>query len=122
MAEVTVTIGGRHYRLGCGEGEEQGLLDYASKMDGIADAITRRIGQPVAEGRLLIMVGMMLADELGEAESQAKLAREEAAEAKKLAERRGEGGELFTDEAEAVIAQHITEIAERIEAINAELG
>ncbi|MEM7178325.1 MAG: cell division protein ZapA [Pseudomonadota bacterium] len=122
MAEVTVTIGGRHYRLGCGEGEEQGLLDYAGKMDGIAEAITRRIGQPVAEGRLLIMVGMMLADELAEAEAQASAAKHEAAEARAQAETRSQDGELFTHEAEAVIAQHITEIAQRIEAINAELG
>ncbi|MBY8976974.1 cell division protein ZapA [Rhodobacteraceae bacterium NNCM2] len=122
MAEVTVEIGGRDYRLGCGEGEEEGLIAYAKKMDGIAEAISRRIGQPVPEGRLMVMVGMMLADELAEAEAQTLIAQREAEAAKRLAESNTAPNELFNEEAEEVLAEHLTEIAQRIEAISARLG
>ncbi|MEM6933177.1 MAG: cell division protein ZapA [Pseudomonadota bacterium] len=122
MAEVTVGIGGRHYRLGCGEGEEDGLVAYASKMDGIAEAIQRRIGTPIPEGRLLVMIGMTLADELADAEERVKVAQRETVSAKALADSRSSSSDLFSEEVEEGLASQINAIADRIEAINARLS
>lgn len=122
MAELTVEIGGRAYRLGCGEGEEDGLISYASKMDGLAEAISRRIGQPVPEGRLLVMVGMMLADELAEAEAQTRAAEQQAADAKALASSRSAPSDLFNEEVEEALAAQINIIADRIEEISGKLN
>ncbi|MEM7237822.1 MAG: cell division protein ZapA [Pseudomonadota bacterium] len=122
MAEVTVGIGGRQYRLGCGDGEEDGLEGYAGKMDGIAEAIQRRIGQPIPEGRLLIMVGMTLADELADAEDRIREAERNAEAAKALADSRSAPSDLFNEEVEEALASQINAIADRIEAINARLS
>ena len=115
MAEVTVEIGGRDYRLGCAEGEEAQLLAYAQKMNGIAEAIKRRVGTSVTETRLLVMVGMTLADELAEAEGRTRAAKKEAAKAKDLADSRTAPNDMFHDEVEERIADRINGIATRIE-------
>ncbi|MEM8790652.1 MAG: cell division protein ZapA [Pseudomonadota bacterium] len=122
MAEVAVRIGGREYRLGCGEGEEEGLINYAKRMDGIADAIQRRMSQPVPEGRLLVMVGMMLADELADAEAQTRSAQKDAAKARDLADSRQAPSDMFSEEAEEALTERIMAIADRIERLSQKFG
>lgn len=69
MGQATITINGRTYRMKCGDGEEERLL-------ALADIVRRRVdslaGEFAAAGdsRLLLMVALMLADELLEAQSQ----------------------------------------------------
>jgi len=69
MGQATITINGRTYRMKCGDGEEERLL-------ALADIVRRRVdslaGEFAAAGdsRLLLMVALMLADELMEAQSQ----------------------------------------------------
>lgn len=118
MAEVTVSIAGRQYLLGCADGEEAGLNSYSKKMDGIAEAIQRRMSQPVPEGRLLVMVGLMLADELAEAESETRAAKKETAKARDLADSRQAPKDMFSEEAEEEMAERIMAIADRIERLS----
>lgn len=60
MAELTVMVAGRAYRLACRDGEEAALRAAASEVDGIASGLAQSLGA-VGEGRLLLMTALSLA-------------------------------------------------------------
>lgn len=66
MGKVVVMLNGRSYRMGCQDGEEQRLLELAQHIRGHVDAIAEQFGQ-IGDDRILMMAGLMLADELWEA-------------------------------------------------------
>lgn len=66
MAQVTIRINGINYVLACGDGEEAHLNAMAAELDQRITEI-RKIAGPAGEGRLLVMAGLMLADDLYEA-------------------------------------------------------
>jgi cell division protein ZapA len=66
MAHVTVTIGGRSYRLACNEGEEAHLEGLARQIDGKIAELRRTVGE-IGDQRLVVMSALTLADELFEA-------------------------------------------------------
>jgi cell division protein ZapA len=67
LAEVTVSVGGRSYRLACRDGDEPGLMAAAARVDGHAEALGQSLGS-VSESRLLLMSALLLAGELAEHE------------------------------------------------------
>lgn len=110
MAEVTVEIAGRTYRLGCGEGEEEHLQALSALLDAEASGLQRQFGN-MQEARLFLMTALLIADRLAETE-QKVVALEE-----RLGEGEGEGagtGELPA-EREQELAEKVTSLAERIE-------
>ncbi len=111
MAEVTVEVAGRTYRLGCGEGEEQHLMALAARVDGEAARLGHTLGQ-VGEGRLMLMSALMLADRLSEAEAALQAAERRAAAAEKAAEAREDGAGQ-----EAEIAASLDAMSDRIESL-----
>lgn len=65
MSEVTITVNRRPYRLACEDGQEPHLKALAERIDGrIADLIGK-FGQ-IGDQQLLVMVGLLLADEAAE--------------------------------------------------------
>jgi cell division protein ZapA len=66
MAHVTVTIGGRSYRLACNEGEEPHLEGLARQIDGKIADIRAQVGE-IGDQRLVVMAALTIADELYEA-------------------------------------------------------
>lgn len=68
MAQVTVRVGGRAYAIDCRAGEEARVRELAAALDARAARLTEALGV-VGEGRLLLSVAMLVADELGEAEA-----------------------------------------------------
>jgi cell division protein ZapA len=66
MAHVTVTIGGRSYRLACNEGEEPHLEGLARQIDGKIAEIRTQVGE-IGDQRLVVMAALTIADELYEA-------------------------------------------------------
>ncbi len=66
MAHVTVTIGGRSYRLACNEGEEPHLEGLARQIDGKIAEIRAQVGE-IGDQRLVVMAALTIADELFEA-------------------------------------------------------
>lgn len=117
MAEVNVSIGGRRYRLGCADGEEEGVTAYAERMDQIANDIQSNLSQPVPEGRLMVMVGLTLADEMTEIQRRMRALERQAADARQLADTRAAPSDMFNAEVEADMAARIDAIAERIETL-----
>ena len=63
MGQVTVTLNGRTYRLGCGDGEEARLLELANHLRQRVDGLAADFGQ-VGDDRLLIMAALLITDEL----------------------------------------------------------
>ena len=63
MGAITVNIGGRDYSLACRDGEEPRLGQLASHLSHKADELRDSLGQ-MSEPRLLLMAGILVADEL----------------------------------------------------------
>ena len=61
MPDVSITIGGRQFEVACQDGEESFLKAAAEVLDGEARLLTDQVGR-LAENRMLLMAGLMLAD------------------------------------------------------------
>ena len=116
MAEVTVDVAGRSYRMGCGEGEEAHIESLAAVLYAEAQALQHQFGQ-MPEGRLLMMTALMIADRLSEAEKKTRRAERKLAEAENLAESRTRPDDLFGPEHEAELTQRINALVEQIESM-----
>lgn len=113
MGQVTINLNGRSYLLECGEGEEQHLLGLAGIIGEQIETLKGQVGQ-IGDDRLMLMAGLMIADQL--AEAKAKLA-EVNARLDDFRKDRASVDELVQS-AEDRIAATITAAAERIEALN----
>jgi len=99
MAQVTVSINGRDFEVACDDGQEQRVLDLSHELDRRVRELARSVGQ-VGDHRLLLMAGLLIADELSEARE-----RTERLEAERA------GG------ADAELADRLERLASRVEAI-----
>lgn len=109
MADVTISLNGRSYRLECGEGEEAHLLELSELVGERLGKLQKQFGQ-VGDDRLLLMTALMFADELTETEKKLSAAEEinaSADESIKLAETK--------------VANEISAVAGRIEVLNSAL-
>ena len=75
MAQVTVTIDGKAYRMACDDGQEAHLEGLASYFDGKVQEMRTSFGE-IGDMRLTIMAAITAADEI--AELRRKLADSEA--------------------------------------------
>lgn len=66
MAQVTVTIAGRSYRMACADGEEAHLEQLAQSIDEKIESFRGSFGE-IGDQRLLVMASVAVADELSEA-------------------------------------------------------
>jgi cell division protein ZapA len=70
MAQVSVTIDGRKYRLACNEGEEARLESLAGVIDDKIGEMRKAFGE-IGDQRLVIMAALTIADSLTEARDAA---------------------------------------------------
>ncbi len=76
MAQVSVRVNGREYDLTCGDGEEAHLRELSQYVDAKITAL-RGAGANLSDAQLLLMAGIVIADELSEAtEPSRKVATE----------------------------------------------
>jgi cell division protein ZapA len=68
MASVEVSINGRNYQIACENGEEDRLSRLAEYVDERVQELVVAVGQ-AGDTRLLVMVSLLIADELYEAQS-----------------------------------------------------
>jgi len=108
MSNVVVTINERPYDLTCNDGQEQHLRDLASDIGRRVNELTKTVGQP-GEARLLLMVGLLLADELADANAEIERLQREHSRAPAIDEE-AVGASLER------LAKHIQDIAARLEA------
>ncbi len=111
MAQVTVNIMGRQFRMACEDGQESHVTKLATDLDRRIEGLRTQFGQ-VGELRMIIMAALMVADELDE--SGTKLKRLDA-ELSALKDARV----VSTDRdrvAQDAVAAALNSAAERIEA------
>jgi len=75
MAQVSVTIDNRKYRLACNEGEETRLEQLAAMVDGKIGELREAFGE-VGDQRLVVMAALTIADSLKEAQEETAAERE----------------------------------------------
>jgi cell division protein ZapA len=116
MAQVVVEVNGRPYTMQCADGEEHQLRELASVLDAQVAKIREAVG-PVGDIRLLLMAGLMIADQLAdsrrsvaELQSQIAVLREKNSDA--------DAQEKATEEE---IADRINRAAMRLEALASEM-
>lgn len=66
MGQVSVTINNRPYLVACDDGEEDRLRELGAYIDKHVTELAQSVGQ-VGDARLLLMSGLLVADELAEA-------------------------------------------------------
>ncbi len=101
MAEVTLFLNGRGYRIACADGQEPHIEKLGRFIDGKVQELVRQVGQ-VGDARLLAMASLMIADELAEA-------------------RGGIEGQAGSAKSADAAAEAIESVAKRIDALAARL-
>ena len=66
MPLVNVLVNGRAYTVACDEGEEDHLRELGQYLDKRVRELSATVGQ-VADSRLMLMAGLVIADELSDA-------------------------------------------------------
>ena len=69
MSQVTITVGGRNYRLSCDEGEEPHLAGLGEKLDTMITELRDAFGE-IGDQRLTVMAAILALDRLDEAEKK----------------------------------------------------
>lgn len=120
MGQVTVTVGGREYTLACEDGEEKHLAGLAQYLDGKAHFLVEQLGQ-ISDMRLMLMAGLLVADELSEARARLDAVEAEIEALRRRASNpsgpeRGRASEQEAASALDMVAQRIEDIAARLEA------
>ncbi|MEZ2133089.1 MULTISPECIES: cell division protein ZapA [unclassified Sinorhizobium] len=116
MAQVTVMIDGKAYRMACEEGQEDHLTDLATRFDRYVSHLKGQFGE-IGDLRLTVMSGIMVMDEL--TELQRRLAGVEA-ELRDLRSHRDTALEANTRSEEAFAAA-LGEVTMRIRGITEKL-
>ena len=116
MPLVNVLINGRAYTVACDEGEENHVRELGEFLDKRVRELSGSVGQ-VGDARLLLMAGLVIADELSDA--LAKLHERE----NELASLKSQGalGAEQLQNGEERAARAIEDAASRLEAIAARL-
>jgi cell division protein ZapA len=109
MAQVSITVNGRRYDIGCDDGQEPHVFRLAEGIDRRIATLVEKLGQ-VGEARLLLLASLLLADEL--ADLRAERAAINTGEA---------GGAGATDQPNGNVdnrlGDELRSLAERIEAV-----
>ena len=110
MAEVSVTINGRVYRMACDPGQEDHLARLGRELDQRISQLRESFGE-IGDTRLAVMAAIMVADELAEMKRRLRAADQEIQSLKDARERAAQRAE----EGERAIADILEGAAERIE-------
>ncbi len=82
MAQITVTINGKAFRMACDDGEEDRLMGLAERFDGWITELKGAFGE-IGDQRLTVMAGIMATDRLSELERKVKRLEQDVADARK---------------------------------------
>lgn len=117
MAQVTVTIDGKAYRMACEEGQEDHLTELATRFDQYVGHLKSQFGE-IGDLRLTVMAGIMVMDELSEVNRKLKSAQTEADNL-----RQGRDATVADQQrAEEALASMLSEVTTQIQGIAAKLS
>ena len=117
MAQVTVTIDGRQYRMACDEGQEEHLMELASRFDRYVLHLKGSFGE-IGDQRLTVMAGIMIMDELNELQKRVRGMESEIATLRKTRD----DALVKADKNDAALTGALSTLAERMEGLAARLN
>jgi len=132
MSEIDLEINNRPYRMACEDGQESHLRALAKKLDGHIRELSGQLGA-VGEGRLLLMAGLMIADEVHDQKAKITALEKQLAEVKvsagaaearveAMGENAGRGQQgLYDENVEAVVSDMLNKAADRLEGLAAKV-
>lgn len=118
MAQVTVTIDGKAYRMACDEGQEDHLIDLAQRFDRYVLHLKDSFGE-IGDQRLTVMSGIMVMDELSELQKRVKGMESEVLTLRKTRDdalTKADKNDAALTGALAALAQRMEELAEKLAA------
>ncbi|MDX1739476.1 MAG: cell division protein ZapA [Alphaproteobacteria bacterium] len=86
MSQLTIVVNGRSYSIACDDGQEEHLRKLGSFYSERVEELAGAMGQ-VGDARLMLMAGLMIADELSDAYEEIEKVKVELATLKSQNER-----------------------------------
>src|SRR5580704_7269313 len=117
MAQVSVTINGRQFRMACEDGQEDHLVELARELDGRINGLRAKFGE-IGDTRLTVMAAITVADELAEAGLRIKRLEEEFATLQQVQAAASDRSKTT----QATLASALSAAAERVESITKRLN
>ncbi|MGC1776713.1 MAG: cell division protein ZapA [Xanthobacteraceae bacterium] len=117
MAQVSVTINGRQFRMTCEDGQEEHLMTLARDLDTRISGLRAKFGE-IGDTRLTVMAAITVADELAETAVRVKRLEGELA----TAQAAGTAASDRNKAAQTSVASALSAAAERIESITKKLN
>lgn len=105
MGQVSLSVNGRQYDVGCDDGQESHLYQLADYVNSKVSELVGGAGQ-IGEARLLLMASLLIADELMEAKANSQPAGEEV-----------EGTPQNRESLDKAMGNHLESLAGRLEDI-----
>ncbi len=112
MAQVTVTIDGKQYRMACDEGQEEHLMGLAERLDGSIAQLRSSFGE-IGDQRLTVMAAIMVLDELAEVQKRVRGMESEIATLRKTRD----DALVKADKNDAALTGALSNLAERMEVL-----
>ncbi|MEM9104348.1 MAG: cell division protein ZapA [Pseudomonadota bacterium] len=112
MAQITVIIDDKSYRMACEEGQEEHLTDLASRFDRYVGHLKNEFGE-IGDLRLTVMAGILVMDELSEAQRKLSGLESESNSLKKTRDT----ALSQVEEADERLAKTLTHITSQVERI-----
>ena len=117
MAQVSVTINGRQYRMACEDGQENHLIKLAKNLDERIVELRGKFGQ-IGDARRIVMAAITVADDLAETGKKIRQLQDEIAS---LQDARVVSADRMQATQAAIVAA-FNSAAERIEGIARKLN
>ena len=117
MAQVTVTIDSKTYRMACEEGQEEHLSDLAGRFDRYVGHLKNQFGE-IGDLRITVMAGIMVMDELHELQRRMRGLEAEVETLKKTRD----NALSKVDKTDHDLAQALSEVTGKIEQIAGKLS
>jgi len=117
MAQVSVTIDGKAYRMACDEGQEEHLIGLAERFDRYVSHLKDSFGE-IGDQRLTVMAGIMVMDELSEVQKRLMGMESEIATLRKTRDE----ALSKADRSDAALTGALGGLAQRMEAIAEKLS
>jgi cell division protein ZapA len=117
MAQVTVTIDGKAYRMACEEGQQGHLEELASRFDRYVGHLKSQFGE-IGDLRVTVMAGIMVMDELAEVTRKVSALESEV---ETLSKRR-DGAAAEHQRSEEAMVNALIQLASRLNGMAARLN
>jgi cell division protein ZapA len=125
MAQISVTIDGKVYRMACDDGQEDHLTRLGRELDQRITQLRGHFGE-IGDMRITVMAALMVADELSEAQRRLRRVEEEASalkDSRVVAAERAEMTQQMVAKALHAAAGRIEQAAQRLnQSIDPQVG